>query len=316
MSSLKFRPGQPQSVRFCSFLFVPSSLTPVSYPQIYSSSYDGTVRQHHFEQGMSEEVLDGDRWSDEGLIHSFDFDSTGNEIWGMSADSACRFSHRSGRKLIFFLSSASDNNGGLIFRDLRTPKDEAKRWNIDGYKGAFPPHTAFWTPTDLSSFPLFGLCSPVGCVSINPANPRLAATAHLKRTMRCVSPFLLLPRRADSSFFSLIPRHTTPPRFASVLPHFPSLHSLWDLTALRGLDEDSPVATVLETALLQEYAHEKAVSSAYFDWTGTRLASTSYDDAIRGAFDTPFFLLDETLTFSFLPHRSLGRRLAEGLWLP
>lgn len=31
---------------------------------------------------MSEEVIDGDRWSDEALLHSFDFDPTGNELWG------------------------------------------------------------------------------------------------------------------------------------------------------------------------------------------------------------------------------------------
>jgi hypothetical protein len=51
-------------------------------PQIYHSSYDCTLRVTNFETGMSEEVIDGDRWSDEALLHSFDFDPTGNELWG------------------------------------------------------------------------------------------------------------------------------------------------------------------------------------------------------------------------------------------
>ncbi|GAA5829602.1 hypothetical protein JCM11251_000216 [Rhodosporidiobolus azoricus] len=170
VSGIKFRPNETQ--------------------QVYSSSYDCTIRTHHFERGISEEVIDGDVWSDEALIHSFDFDPSGNEIW------------------------ATDNNGGLIWRDLREKKSEAKRWDIDGYK--------------------------TGCVSINPANPRLAVTAHLKRYMR-----------------------------------------LWDLSLLRGLPTDSDTQDVIDAALLQEYSHEKACSSAYFDPTGTRLASTSYDDAVR-----------------------------------
>ncbi|GAA5908422.1 hypothetical protein JCM6882_007932 [Rhodosporidiobolus microsporus] len=170
VSGIKFRPNETK--------------------QVYSSSYDCTVRTHHFERGISEEVIDADVWGDEALIHAFDFDATGNEIW------------------------ASDNNGGLIFRDLREPKENAKRWDVDGHK--------------------------IGCVSLNPANPRLAVTAHLKRYMR-----------------------------------------LWDLSLLRGLPTDTPTDEILDKALLHEYAHEKACSAAYFDPTGTRVASTSYDDAIR-----------------------------------
>ncbi|GAA5970067.1 hypothetical protein JCM11641_000252 [Rhodosporidiobolus odoratus] len=170
VSCLKFRPGDGK--------------------QLFSSAYDGTLRSHHFERGISEEIIDGDRWTDEGLIHSFDFDPTGNELW------------------------ASDNNGGLMVRDLREPKEKAKRWDIDGYK--------------------------VGCVSINPANSSMAATSHLKRYMR-----------------------------------------LWDLSAIRGLPEDADTDDLLEKACLAEFPHEKACTSAYFDATGTRLASTSYDDAVR-----------------------------------
>ncbi|BGP14053.1 hypothetical protein JCM10213_002348 [Rhodosporidiobolus nylandii] len=170
VSCLKFRPGVKD--------------------EIYSCSYDATLRTHHFERGFSEEVIDADQWSDEALLHTFDFDPTGNEIW------------------------ASDHNGGLIWRDLREAKDKAKRWSIDGHK--------------------------VGCISLNPANPDMAVSSHLKRAMR-----------------------------------------LWDLSALRGLPEDTDIDEVVEKACLHEYSYEKACTSAYFDPTGTRLASTCYDDAIR-----------------------------------
>lgn len=170
VSLLKFRPGQPGS--------------------IYSSAYDGTLRVTHFETGMSEEVINGDHWEQDALIHSFDFDPTGNQLW------------------------ASDNDGGLIWRDLRQPMADAKRWNIDYYK--------------------------VGSVSVNQANPNLAATAHLKRFM-----------------------------------------ALWDLEKLQGLPEDATRDEIVEKAQIVQHEHEKACSSAYFDPTGTRLASTSYDDSIR-----------------------------------
>ena len=32
-------------------------------------------------------------------------------------------------------AAASDNDGGLIWRDMRQPMADAKRWNIDYYKG-------------------------------------------------------------------------------------------------------------------------------------------------------------------------------------
>ncbi|GAA6001113.1 hypothetical protein JCM10207_007417 [Rhodosporidiobolus poonsookiae] len=170
ISALKFRPNNTK--------------------QIYSSGYDCTLRSHDFERGISEEIIDCDRWADEGLIHSFDFDPTGNELW------------------------VSDHQGGLIFRDLRESKDKAKRWDIDRAK--------------------------VGCISLNQANPNMAVTAHLKRTMR-----------------------------------------LWDLSVVRGLPEDTADDDLVEQACVAEYSYDKACSSAYFDATGTRLLSTSYDDNLR-----------------------------------
>jgi hypothetical protein len=64
------------------------------------------------------------------------------------------------------------------------------------------------------TFPFLLSPYPVGCISINPANPRLAATAHLKRTMRCVSVlpplrFLILNLLLRLAF-PLLPRNLPP----------------------------------------------------------------------------------------------------------
>lgn len=52
--------------------------------QVYSSCYDHTLRVQHFEgSGISEEVLDARQFdTDDPMLHSFDFDLTGNELWG------------------------------------------------------------------------------------------------------------------------------------------------------------------------------------------------------------------------------------------
>jgi Uri superfamily endonuclease len=35
------------------------------------------------------------------------------------------------------IGQCPDNDGGLIWRDMRQPMADAKRWNIDYYKGEF-----------------------------------------------------------------------------------------------------------------------------------------------------------------------------------
>lgn len=56
--------------------FAPNDLS-----HIYSSSYDCTLRRTNFEKGISEEVIDGDKWGGEPLLHSFDFSPDGNIIY-------------------------------------------------------------------------------------------------------------------------------------------------------------------------------------------------------------------------------------------
>ena len=86
----------------------------------------------------------------------------------------------------------------------------------------------------------------IGCISLNPANPYLAVTAHLKRSLK-----------------------------------------LWDLRQLSSTPQDGTTAKI-EASLLATHEHAKACSSAYFDPSGTRIVSTSYDDRIRCTLTTQF----------------------------
>lgn len=63
----------------------------------------------------------------------------------------------------------------------------------------------------------------------------------------------------------------------------PRVSSLWDLSTIRGLPEDTDHRDLREKALVTGFETKYACSSAYFDPTGTRLATTSYDDMIRRA---------------------------------
>ncbi|KAM0792212.1 hypothetical protein ACM66B_004908 [Microbotryomycetes sp. NB124-2] len=169
---------------------------PNDYSNIYSSSYDCTLRRLNFETGKHEEVLDADQWDDDltdqsHLIHSFDFDNTGQNLW------------------------AVDNVGGLIHRDMREPMESARRWRADAK------------------------AKKIGGFSINPSNPSVGVTAHLKQEMK-----------------------------------------VWDLGKLVDLPEDAS-SSVIEECTVATYPHKNACSSAYFDRTGTKILSTSYDNKLR-----------------------------------
>lgn len=117
---------------------------PLNAHQVYTASYDSTIRMLNFETHMSVEIVDGDALDDDSgdaLFSAIDFANEGRELW------------------------ASDNQGGLTHRDLREPKQKAKRWQVQEKK--------------------------VGCVNLCPiGGQKWAVTAGLNREMRCVSHFL------------------------------------------------------------------------------------------------------------------------------
>ncbi|KAG0147965.1 hypothetical protein CROQUDRAFT_655560 [Cronartium quercuum f. sp. fusiforme G11] len=56
---------------------------------------------------------------------------------------------------------------------------------------------------------------------------------------------------------------------------------IWDLKILAGLSTDSELETLESKACVVNYPHRLACSSAYFNSTGNKLLSTSYDDTLR-----------------------------------
>ncbi|WAR62634.1 hypothetical protein PtB15_15B221 [Puccinia triticina] len=78
---------------------------------IYTSSYDGTIRELNFETRQSTEIVDGPMLSDDDILFSaFEFANHGRELW------------------------ASDTAGGLVHRDTRQPKTAARRWTASKKK--------------------------------------------------------------------------------------------------------------------------------------------------------------------------------------
>ncbi|GAA5888679.1 hypothetical protein JCM6882_009046 [Rhodosporidiobolus microsporus] len=123
---------------------------PGHFQEIYSASLDNTIRSHSFYHTRSDEILDADRlhdasvqvdrrrnddpWKNAPSLTSFTFDATGNELW------------------------ATDNKGGLIFRDMRSGSTIGKRWQID-----------------------YG---QVNSIDLNAANSSMAVTSHGKHYVR------------------------------------------------------------------------------------------------------------------------------------
>jgi WD40 repeat protein len=57
--------------------------------------------------------------------------------------------------------------------------------------------------------------------------------------------------------------------------------SIWDLGKLVHLPEDAE-GEQFDDCIVTTVEHSNAVSSAYFDPSGTKILSTSYDDKLRG----------------------------------
>jgi hypothetical protein len=134
----------------------------------------------------------------------------------------------------------------VLHRDLRAPKKTTKRWQLSENK--------------------------IGCISVNPADDTMFVTAHLNRDMRCASSGA-----------------------ASVL----TCGRIYDARKLTAQSTDNGRDELYEACCVSEYSHEKACcmchlrsfvrtyagsASAYFDWEGKRILSTSYDNTMRSEF--------------------------------
>ncbi|KDE06652.1 hypothetical protein MVLG_03003 [Microbotryum lychnidis-dioicae p1A1 Lamole] len=67
----------------------------------------------------------------------------------------------------------------------------------------------------------------------------------------------------------------------AVTAHLKKEMKLWDLRKFTTSAQETSAEDQMEDALLASYSYRNACSSAYFDWTGTKILSTCYDDYLR-----------------------------------
>lgn len=142
----------------------------------------------------------------------------------------------------------------MIHRDLREPIQTARRWTVDRAKSELDPRRINLTQLTLI------LSLTVGGLSINPVNPNIAVTGHLKHDLRSVFPSPSLPSALLTFFFH---------------------RRVWDLRKLVGMPEDA-YGEEFDDCIVANYEHTKACSAAYWDRSGTKVLTTSYDDVLRG----------------------------------
>jgi len=65
------------------------------------------------------------------------------------------------------------------------------------------------------------------------------------------------------------------------------------------MPQDSDVAKIKKNCVISKYNHSKACSSGFWDRSGSRVLTTSFDDLIRGELHSLIFSLLVSLTDSY-----------------
>ncbi|KAG8744750.1 hypothetical protein FRC10_009515 [Ceratobasidium sp. 414] len=176
--------------------------------QVFTASYDGTLRSTSFVTGISAELMA----TEEHLLSSFDLSQDGRALW------------------------ISDSGGGLQHVDTRE-RSLTRRWELTEKE-------------------------KIGCVSVNPVLPHLLLTASNNRTLRMWDSRYL--RKVDIS---------TGESDAKSDDRAPG--STWEDVQHYLGTKNGP------QCLWGEWQHRQSVSSAFWDVSGHRIVSTSYDNTLR-----------------------------------
>jgi len=108
--SLQYRVSNwiPSTLTMCEiYMFLRISSTHMYFAQLYTSSYDCTIRSLSFVSGTSKEVYASENGN---LISCIDLPATGQEIW------------------------MADASGGVTHIDLREEKSSARRYELSEVK--------------------------------------------------------------------------------------------------------------------------------------------------------------------------------------
>jgi len=143
---------------------------------------------------------------------------------------------------------ASDELGGLSHIDLRQDKSKARRWELSEKK--------------------------TGCVSINPVQPHMLLVSSNSRILRQVE-----CDRVNNIWAHLIFSRIWDSRKLSKMPVLESEGD--EFPPSYGLDIVSAYDTENTGTKLAECQHNKSVTAAYWDPSGSNIVSTCYDDRLR-----------------------------------
>ncbi|KAG9001621.1 hypothetical protein FRB93_012047 [Tulasnella sp. JGI-2019a] len=179
----------------------------------------------------------------------------------------------------------SDAQGCLSHVDLRQDKKHARRWDINGTG------------------------QKIGCVSVNPVTPHFLVTASNDRTLKLwdARKLLSLPISLSSAPPTVKGRGSKKQESDEDLPSMNETEyeevSKY-LTSKRG-----------PGLLRAEHPHNLSVSSAYWDPSGRRIVSTSYDDTLRVWNIKPSSLVLDTPLKKFDPIIRRNHNCQTGRWL-
>ncbi|CAE6429650.1 unnamed protein product [Rhizoctonia solani] len=135
----------------------------------------------------------------------------------------------------------------------------------------------------------------IGCVSVNPVAPHLLLTASNNRTMRMWDVRYL--KKVGSTSEKSEDGNPQPPE------------STWEDVERYLNTGNGP------KCLWGEWAHKQSVSSAYWDISGRRIVSTSYDDTLRVWDVRPNALKQDGPLKSFRPAAEIKHNCQTGRWV-
>ncbi|KAK7020570.1 DNA damage-binding protein CMR1 [Favolaschia claudopus] len=177
----------------------------------------------------------------------------------------------------------SDAAGGVWHRDLRQDKSTAVRYGLSDQK--------------------------IGCISVNAARPNLLLTASNSRSLKIWD-----TRKLQTLSVDLSDSLPTPP------PSSPGGPFLTPISTINTEIDFESVTEFVESkrgkgCLRGEWHHDKSVSSAYWDPSGRRIVSTSYDDHLR-LWDIAPAALEKSAQFpSSRPFNRIRHNCQTGKWL-
>ncbi|CDZ97239.1 WD40 protein [Phaffia rhodozyma] len=285
-------------------------ISPSDSTKLYTSSYDASIRVLDLRTQSSLELFS--HQNEDRLITHFDLPLSGQEIW------------------------STDRHGGLSHCDLREDHRSVKRrWDIGSGKkiggvsvNPLQPHLVCTASNDQTvriwdTRHLFRI-QPDASSSPSPPPSPVRAPSPETKPLRTTSRSTRASRRASAvarspslspppAIVKLEPKVERETPAVEIRPTYPTVFN--DHSTIVEYQENKPNGNGLMRGL---WRHGKSCSSAYWDPSGRRLLTTSYDDHIRvWDIDPKSFTPDEPLTEKQFgkPTMSMKHDCQTGRWL-